>query len=41
MFGDGLNKTNSPLQIGRSAFELAISKEIKQLAIKSEFILQR
>ncbi|AGV74142.1 LacI family DNA-binding transcriptional regulator [Lactococcus cremoris] len=32
---------NHFLQIGRSAFELAISKEIKQLAIKSEFILQR
>lgn len=32
---------NHFLQIGRLAFELAISKEIKQLAIKSEFILHR
>ena len=28
-------------QVGRCAFELAISKEIQQLAIKSEFILNR
>ena len=39
--GDGHNDISLLLQIGRSAFELAISKEIKQLAIKSEFILQR
>lgn len=28
-------------QVGRCAFELATSKEIQQLAIKSEFILNR